>query len=33
MPEDEEFSKNSQGKNLDYKKAYDKWVKEVLEPA
>ena len=33
MPKEEEVSKNSQRKNSDYKKAYDKWVKEVLEPA
>ena len=33
MPKDEAFSKKLQEKNSNYEKAYDKWVKEVLEPA
>ena len=33
MSKGENLSKNSQGKDSDYKRAYEKWVKEVLEPA
>jgi len=33
MSKGEEVSKKSQVNNSDYKKSYDKWVKEVLEPA
>ena len=33
MSKDEKFSKNLKQDNSDYKKAHDKWVKEVLEPA
>ena len=33
MSKGENFSKNSQEKDSDYKRAYDKWVKDVLEPA
>ncbi len=33
MSKDEESSKNLKQGNSDYKKAHDKWVKEVLEPA
>ena len=33
MSKDEKSSKNLKQGNSDYKKAHDKWVKEVLEPA
>ena len=33
MSKDEKSSKNLKQDNSDYKKAHDKWVKEVLEPA
>ena len=33
MPKDEEASTNLNENESDYKKAHDKWVKEVLEPA
>ena len=33
MSKDEKYSKNLKQDNSDYKKAHDKWVKEVLEPA
>ena len=33
MSKDEKSSKNLKRDNSDYKKAHDKWVKEVLEPA
>jgi len=33
MPKNVDASKNSQEKNSDYKKAYDKWVEDVLQPA
>ena len=33
MSKDEKSSKNLKRYNSDYKKAHDKWVKEVLEPA
>ena len=33
MSKDEKSSKNLKHSNSDYKKAHDKWVKEVLEPA
>ena len=33
MSKDEKSSKNLKQVNSDYKKAHDKWVKEVLEPA
>jgi len=33
MPKDKEASTNLNKNDSDYKKAYDKWVKEVLEPA
>ena len=33
MSKDEKSSKNLKQYNSDYKKAHDKWVKEVLEPA
>ncbi len=33
MQKDEKSSKNLNQGNSDYKKAYDKWLKEVLEPA
>ena len=33
MPKDEEASTNLNENESDYKKAHDKWVKDVLEPA
>ena len=33
MSKDEKSPENLKQDNSDYKKAHDKWVKEVLEPA